>query len=152
MEFIAGLSEWGYIGLFIATFLAGSVIPLSSEIVMTALLAAKFDPWVCIWVATAGNWLGGMTCYYVGHLGKMEWIEKYFRINRQKLEKTQHFLQGKGALMAFFVFLPIVGDLIIVAFGLMRANVILVGLSMLAGKFLRYWVWTQAALGMLTLF
>ncbi len=119
---------------------------------MTALLAAKFDPYTCIWVATAGNWLGGMTCYYVGHLGKMEWIEKYFRINRSKLEKTQRFLQGKGALMAFFVFLPVVGDLIIIAFGLMRANIILVGLSMLAGKFLRYWVWTQAALGLMTFF
>lgn len=152
MEFVSELSNWGYIGLFIATFLAGSIIPLSSEIVMSALLAAGFDSWGCIWVATAGNWLGGMTCYYVGHLGKMEWIEKYLHIDRQKLAKTQRFLQGKGALMAFFVFLPVVGDLIIVAFGLMRANVFWVGLSMLLGKFLRYWVWTQATLGVLTLF
>lgn len=152
MEFIAGLSEWGYVGLFVATFLAGSVVPFSSEVVMSTLLAAGFDLWPCIGVATAGNWLGGMSCYYVGHLGKMEWIEKYLRIRPEKLERTKRFLQGKGALMAFFVFLPVVGDLIIVAFGLMRANVWFVGASMLAGKLFRYYVWAEATLGILNIF
>lgn len=42
--------------------------------------------------------------------------------------------------MAFFVFLPGVGDLIIVGLGLMRANVLLVNISMLIGKFLRYYL------------
>ena len=41
--------------------------------------------------------------------------------------------------MAFFVFLPAGGDLIIVTLGLMRANVLITNLSMLAGKFLRYY-------------
>lgn len=143
MDFIAGLSEWGYIGLFIATFLAGSIIPLSSEIVLGLLLVAGYNPWICIFTATAGNWLGGISCYYIGHLGKIEWIEKYMRLKKEKLEKTQKFLQGKGALMAFFVFLPVVGDLIIVAFGLMRANIYLVSVSMLLGKFFRYYVVTM---------
>lgn len=146
MEFISALGEWGYIGLFIATFLAGSIVPFSSEIVTSTLLVGGYDPWTCIIVATIGNWLGGMTCYYIGHLGKMEWIEKYLKIKKEKLDKTQKFLQGKGSLMAFFVFLPVVGDLIIVAFGLMRANIFWVGLSMLAGKFLRYWVVTELTL------
>lgn len=152
MEFIAGLSEWGYIGLFIATFLAGSILPFSSEVVMSALLLAGFGLWPCVAIATAGNWLGGMSCYYIGHLGKMIWIEKYLRIKPEKLEKMQRFLQGKGALMAFFVFLPVVGDLIVVAFGLMRANVWLVGLSMLAGKLFRYYIWAVGTLGLLHIF
>ena len=81
----------------------------------------------------------GVTCYYIGRLGKVEWIEKYLRIKKSSLDKTQKFLQGKGALMAFFVFLPAGGDLIIVTLGLMRANVLITNLSMLAGKFLRYY-------------
>ena len=125
MDFIAGLSEWGYIGLFIAGFLAGSILPFSSEVVLGLLLYAGYNEWGCLASATAGNWLGGVTCYYIGRLGKVEWIEKY--------------LQGKGALMAFFVFLPAGGDLIIVTLGLMRANVLITNLSMLAGKFLRYY-------------
>ena len=48
MEFIAGLSEWGYFGLFIAAFLAGSIIPFSSEAVLGLLLIAGYDSWLCI--------------------------------------------------------------------------------------------------------
>ena len=57
MEFIAGLSEWGYIGLFLSAFLSGSIIPLSSEVVLGILLVAGFHPWGCLLTATAGNWL-----------------------------------------------------------------------------------------------
>ena len=61
MEFIAGLSEWGYFGLFIAAFLAGSIIPFSSEAVLGLLLIAGYDSWGCVFSATLGNWLGGDT-------------------------------------------------------------------------------------------
>ena len=43
MEFLTTLSEWGYIGLFIAAFLAGSVLPFSSEVVLGLLIAAGYD-------------------------------------------------------------------------------------------------------------
>ena len=52
MEFIASLSEWGYLGLFIAAFLAGSIIPFSSEAVLGLLLIAGYDSWGCIISAT----------------------------------------------------------------------------------------------------
>lgn len=151
MDFALNLSDWGYIGLFIATFLAGSILPFSSEIVLTAVLAAGLDPWICIFTATAGNWLGGITCYFIGRMGKMQWIEKYLRIKPEKLEKTQKFLQGKGALMAFFVFVPVVGDLIVVAFGLMRANMFLVFTAMLLGKFVRFVIWMEITMGVIKL-
>ncbi len=138
MEFLADFSQYGYLGLFFVSFLAGSIVPFSSEAVMGLLLAAGYDVWASITVATLGNWLGGVTCYYMGYLGNMEWIERYLGIKHAKLIKMQHFLQGKGALMAFFAFLPIVGGLIVVALGLMRANILWVNLSMLLGKLARY--------------
>ena len=49
------LIEWGYLGLFIATFLAGSVVPFSSELVLSGLLAAGGDNWLCWLAATTGN-------------------------------------------------------------------------------------------------
>lgn len=48
------------------------------------------------------------------------------------------FLAGRGALMAFFAFLPTIGEAIAIVLGLMRSNVWLTGGSMLAGKALRY--------------
>ncbi len=140
MEFIAGLSEWGYFGLFIAAFLAGSIIPFSSEAVLGLLLIAGYDSWGCVFSATLGNWLGGVTCYYIGYLGKTEWIHTYLKIPEEKLSKMQRFLKGKGSLFGFFVFIPVIGDIMIVALGLLRANPLGTLLSMMVGKFSRYYL------------
>jgi len=133
-----GFVEYGYIGLFIASFLAATILPFGSEVVFVTLIAMGLDPWTCTIVASVGNWLGGMTNYLLGRLGKLEWIEKYLKIPKEKIDKIQHFLEGKGAFMAFFSFLPVVGDVIAVALGYMRANVYIVNFSMLGGKFARY--------------
>lgn len=135
------LIEWSYLGLFIATFLAGSILPFSSEAVLSGVLAMGANNWGCVAAATAGNFLGGMSCYWLGHIGKIEWLEKYLKVKREKLDKYLLFMHGKGSWMAFFTFVPVVGDLLAVTLGYMRANVWITGASMLLGKFLRYWFW-----------
>lgn len=135
---IEGLIEYGYWGLLIASFLAATVLPLGSEVVFSALIVAGLDVWTCIIFATIGNALGGLTCYFIGSLGKTEWVEKYLKIKREKIEKMQNWLKGKGAFMGFFAFVPGVGDLIIVALGFMHSNIWITTLSMTLGKFSRY--------------
>ncbi|WP_300901801.1 YqaA family protein [uncultured Bacteroides sp.] len=130
--------DWGYLGLFVSAVLAGSVIPFSSELVMIALVKVELNPAMCVLSATLGNTIGGMTCYYMGHLGNVVWIEKYFKVKKEKIDKMQQFLQGKGALMGFFAFLPFVGSAVAIALGFMRSNVWLTTLSMLTGKLVRY--------------
>lgn len=139
---MAELIEWGYIGVFIASFLAATVLPFSSEVVLTGVLFAGADYWQCM-VAMLGNFLGGMSCYYLGMLGKVEWIEKYLKLDIKKLEKVQNWIKGKGSVMAFFVFLPGIGDFIAVALGFLRGNVWIVAISMFLGKAIRYWVWME---------
>lgn len=145
------LIDWGYVGLFISALLAGSIIPFSSELVMIALVKVGLSPALCVLAATLGNTLGGMTCYYMGHLGKTDWIEKYFKVKKEKIEKMQHFLQGKGALMAFFAFLPFVGEAIAIALGFMRSNVLLTTTSMFVGKLVRYILMLLALQGMISM-
>ena len=70
------------------------------------------EPTACLISAALGNTVGGMTCYYMGRLGKISWIEKYFKVKKEKVDKMVNFLQGKGALMAFFAFLPAIGEVI----------------------------------------
>ena len=132
------LIDWGYWGLFLSALIAGSVLPFSSEAVMVVLAGMGLDPVGCVVAAALGNTLGGMTCYYMGRLGKTDWIEKYFKVKKEKIDKMQRFLQGKGALMAFFAFLPFVGEAIAIALGFMRSNVMLTTSSMFAGKLIRY--------------
>ena len=109
MEF---LIEYGYIGVFIASFLAATVLPFSSEVVLTGVLLAGAAYWPCMIAATLGNFLGGMSCYWLGMLGKVEWIEKYLKLDAVKLQKVQDWIKGKGSWMGFFVFLPGIGDFI----------------------------------------
>ena len=66
MEFLA---EWGYIGLFLASFLAATIIPLSSEIVLSILIANNYDLSLSLFVASLGNWFGGLSSYGIGRLG-----------------------------------------------------------------------------------
>ena len=64
-----------------------------------------------------------MSCYWLGMLGKVEWIEKYLKLDAVKLQKVQDWIKGKGSWMGFFVFLPGIGDFIAVALGFLRANI-----------------------------
>ena len=137
------LIEYSYIGVFIAAFLAATILPFSSEVVLTGVLLAGAYYWPCMIAATAGNFLGGMTCYWLGMAGKIEWIKKYLRLDITKLERIQKWAKKHGSWIGFFVFLPGIGDFIAVALGFLRANVWIVAFSMLIGKALRYWVWME---------
>ena len=132
------LIEWGLPGLFISALLAGSIVPFSSELVLVALVKLGLPPIACLISATLGNTVGVMTCYYMGRLGKISWIEKYFKVKKEKVDKMVKFLQGKGALMAFFTFLPAIGEVIAIALGFMRSNTWLTIVSMFVGKLIRY--------------
>jgi membrane protein YqaA with SNARE-associated domain len=149
MEF---LMEYGYIGVFIAAFLAATVLPFSSEVVLMGVLLTGASYWPCMIAATVGNFLGGMSCYWLGMIGKIEWIKKYLRLDISKLERVQHWVEGKGSWAGFFVFLPGVGDFIAVALGFLRANGWIVAVSMFAGKALRYWIWMEFVYKMNDLF
>ncbi len=137
MEFLVNL---GYIGLFLASFLASTIIPLSSDIILTGLIALKFNVWACIIVATAGNFLGGLTTYGLGYLGKWEWIEKYFKKTKEDIEKFQHKVQKVGIIAAAFTWLPFIGDLIALALGFLRFKPVPVFIMMLIGRFCRFLV------------
>lgn len=142
------LIEWGYVGMFLSAFLAGSALPFSSEVVLAALVhpGTGLNPVICILAASFGNLLGGLTCYWLGYLGKISWLEKYFHMKREKVEQMQVYLNKRSAFMAFFAFLPIVGTLIAVALGFLRSNVYIVSASMFVGKLLRYVLVSLAAL------
>ena len=131
----------GYFSLFLASFLAATILPFSSEVIFSLMLFGGLDAWLCVLVATMGNWLGGMTCYYLGLLGRIEWLEKYFKIKKENIEKYTTKINQYGSWFAFFSFLPIIGDVIAVASGFFRCKLWVVALAMLIGKFTRYVIW-----------
>jgi membrane protein YqaA with SNARE-associated domain len=132
------LISYGSIGMFISAFLAGSILPFSSEAVMVGLAALGVNPWELVIWGTLGNVLGGMLNYAIGRLGKIEWVEKYLHVKKKEMDKAVKFVSNKGAWMGFFAFLPVIGEAITVTLGFMRSNVYITTLSVTLGKFLRY--------------
>ena len=137
-DIIQYLLAYGYTGMGIAAFVAGSVFPFSSETLLAGLQMAGLQPLPLFVSATIGNVLGSMFNYWVGTFGRLEWIEQYLHVKREKIERTQQWLQGHGAWMGFFCFLPVLGSALSVTLGYMRANLWLSFLSIFLGKALRY--------------
>ena len=138
--FLEFLTSYGYWGMLVGAFIAGSVFPFSSETMMLMLLGSGLDGGLLVIYGTIGNVLGSVFNYFVGRLGKLEWIEKYQKIKRKNMERAQRFMAGRGAWMGFFAFLPIIGSAITVTLGFMRANMPISFLSITIGKLLRYWL------------
>lgn len=135
---VAFLTQYGYWGMLAAAFLAGSFLPFSSEAVMVALLGAGLDEWGLILYGTIGNVLGSVVNYFVGRLGRLDWIERWLHVKKKDLDRAQRFMAGRGAWMGFFAFLPILGSAITILLGLMRANIPVTFFSITIGKLLRY--------------
>lgn len=135
---ITFLVDWGYWGMLMAAFLAGSFFPFSSEAVMAGLQAAGLAPLPLVVYGSIGNVLGSMFNYGVGRMGKMEWIEHYLHVKKKSLDKAERFMAGHGAWMGFFAFLPLLGSAITIVLGLTRANIPVSILSITIGKVLRY--------------
>lgn len=130
--------SWGYWGMLVSAFLAGSFFPFSSEVVMSGLQAAGLEPIQLVLYGSIGNVLGSMFNYGVGRMGKLEWIEKYLHVKKESLDKAQNFMADRGAWMGFFAFLPLLGSAITIVLGLTRANIVISVISITIGKVLRY--------------
>ena len=132
------LMQYGYWGMLISAFTAGSFFPFSSEAVMFGLMAAGLDPFTLAIYGTIGNVLGSLVNYGIGMMGKMEWIERYLHVSKKDLDKAERFMAGRGAWMGFFAFVPIIGSAITIVLGLMRANLLITTISITLGKIVRY--------------
>ena len=135
-------AEWGYLGLFFASFLAATIIPfLSSEALLSLMIVNQYNLGTVLFVAAIGNWLGGLSCYYIGWIGKWDLIEKHLKIKASTLERLKPNVDRWGAPLAFFCWIPIIGDPLAVGLGLFKTNPISVALWILIGKGIRYLVW-----------
>ncbi len=138
--FVEFLVTAGPYGMFLAAFLAGSVLPLSSEAVLLALLAAGGNPTVLLLCATVGNVAGSILNYGIGTLGKEEWITRFTKVSPEKLERGKNYVQRYGAWAGLLSWVPVLGELVTVAMGYMRVNFPLSLLTISISKYVRYQV------------
>ena len=128
------------VGLFIGSFLAATVVPFSADVLLIGMLVAGGSPWVVVAIATAGNFLGGLTSYAIGRIGKWEWIEK-LGVKPETLEKHKARIDKYGAWIALLSWVPFVGDVFAVALGFFRVKFVPSAIFMFIGKAGRFVMW-----------
>ncbi|MDR0429051.1 MAG: DedA family protein [Tannerellaceae bacterium] len=137
------LINLGYWGLFIGAFLAGTVLPLSSDVLLLGVFAlGDSNPWICLLASTAGNWFGLTTTYWLGWLGKWEWLERWFHVKRERLAEQKVKVDRYGVWIALFTWIPVVGIAGLIGLGFYRVKPKLTIFLLLAGCFARFFVWT----------
>lgn len=137
-----GLEELGLAGLFIGTFLAATILPFSSDALYVGALLAGLPPVAVLLTGTLGNWLGGVTTYFLGRLAKWEWAERVFKVKPETLEKQHRIIKKYGVWTALIVWVPFVGDVVALALGFYKCPAIWSLLLMLIGKMGRFAIWT----------
>lgn len=126
-------------GLFASSFLAATLLPGGSEVVLFGFLTLHpGELWPALALATLGNTLGGLTSYALGR-----WLPEPEKVAHLKqVQWVQHW--GSPALLLAWA--PLVGDALCLAAGWLRLNWLAATLFMGVGKFARYWLVAQGAL------
>lgn len=110
-----------YIGLFGSAFIAATILPLQSEAVLVALLAAGAHPaWVLIVVATIGNVLGSVVNWYLGRFLLRFREKRWLPTSEHQLERAQNWYRRYGRWSLLGSWLPVVGDPLTVVAGVLR--------------------------------
>ena len=150
--FLQYLIDYGVAGMFISAFLAGSILPLSSEFVLAGLVAAGVAPFELLLSATLGNTLGSALNYGIGRLGREAWIERWVKVTPEQLERGKGYVRRFGFWGGLLSWLPVLGELITVAMGFLRVNLPLSLLTIFVGKLVRYWANIATMTGAMTLY
>ncbi len=127
------------LGLFVTALLAATLIPVSSEVVLGALSAAQgAEIWWLVAVASLGNTLGAVINWVLGG-ACLRWREKrWFPFKPAALARATLHFNRFGSWSLLFAWLPIVGDPLTFAAGVLRVNFWLFVTLVAIGKTARY--------------
>ena len=127
-------------GLFVSALLSATLLPGSSEVLLVALLAGGGDPWLLGAVATVGNTLGSCITYAMGRgltaaasRSRASWLP-----NEVKQQRAERLFQRYGLPSLLLAWLPVIGDAIALAAGVLRVPLALFIPLVALGKAARY--------------
>jgi len=132
--------DFGCVGLFFASFLAATILPLSSEVVLGGLLLGGLNPVLLVSVATVGNVLGSVVNYVIGFRGSDFLVTKVLRISDDESLKSHKIFKKYGVLSLFFAWIPVVGDPLTFVAGVIKTDLLLFFTLVTSGKLIRYTV------------
>lgn len=125
--------------LFLSAFLAATIFPAGSEILLATLDSSnKYNKFLLVIIATIGNVLGAIVNWFLGfYLLKLK-NKKWFPLKEKQIKKYRNYYQKWGIWSLLFAWLPIIGDPLTIIAGMFKANIWLFLLLVTIGKLTRY--------------
>jgi membrane protein DedA with SNARE-associated domain len=108
-QFIANLdvsivSSWGYYSYLILAVLVAFEGPIATLLGAAAASLGLMHPGFVFIAASAGNLTSDTLWYYLGYLGKIEWLKKFGKrlgVSEQKLEILEKILHDHAPIILF---------------------------------------------------
>ncbi|NRB23749.1 YqaA family protein [Shewanella sp.] len=131
--------------MFSAAFLAATLLPGGSEVLLVALLNDDSSNWLALVIlASVGNTLGSITSYYLGSLGRFARSPE--EMAKGKYKRSIELIEKYGYWALLLAWTPIIGDLLCLLAGWMKLPLLRSTLMILIGKSVRYFLVAGLAL------
>ena len=128
-----------YLSLFTLSFLAATILPFSSELTLAGLIAtSNYDNLLLLVVASFGNILGSVVNWALGFYSRNLTTKKWFPFKETQIEKSSKWFRKFGKLSLLFAWVPVLGDPLTFAAGLLKIKFIEFLILVTIGKVSRY--------------
>ncbi len=128
-----------YFQLFIISFLAATILPLSSELVLsTMLLTNSFNKYLLLVVASFGNIFGSSLNWYLGKKILIFKNKRWFPANEKQITKSEIYFKKYGIWSLLLAWVPIIGDPLTIVAGILRVKFFTFLLLVSISKISRY--------------
>lgn len=140
MEYGTGMMDFGaFGGLFLASFLAATILPAQSELVLAGLhTAGLYNRWLLVAIATAGNVLGSTANWALGRYLVHFQDRPWFPVKPAVVERATGWYRRFGVWSLLLAWVPVIGDPLTLVAGILRVDLRLFLLAVTAGKAARY--------------
>lgn len=130
-----------YLLMFGAAFLAATILPFYSEVIVVGMVVDRPEEWVWIWlVASLGNTLGSAANWVLGRYLEGYQDRRWFPFKVGKLSRAQEWFQKYGVWSLLLAWAPVGGDALTFLAGVMTVNFTLFWILTFVGKAGRYLV------------
>jgi membrane protein YqaA with SNARE-associated domain len=128
-----------YLSLFIISFLAATILPFSSELTLAGLMAtSSYDNLLLLITVSLGNVLGSVVNWILGFYSRKLSKKKWFPFKDEQIERSSKWFNKFGRWSLLFAWVPIIGDPLTLAAGLLRVKFIEFLILVTIGKVSRY--------------
>ena len=130
-----------YLSLFTISFLAATILPFSSELTLAGLIStSNYDNLLLLIVASFGNVLGSVVNWSLGFYSRNLTTKKWFPFKETQIENSSKWFNKLGKWSLLFAWVPVIGDPLTLAAGLLRVKFIEFVILVTIGKFSRYFL------------